>query len=78
MSDDVYTVLEGRGVLEIGGDLIQSDVAPLFIESEPGLRVGAVEDRVAHPARQTIDRDRITGDPPYAGGDTGDQGGEQR
>ena len=54
------------GMLEIGGDLIQRDVAPLFIEPEPGLRVGAVEDRVADASRQTIDRERITGHPPQS------------
>src|SRR6185503_6886076 len=51
------------------GNLLQWDIASLFIESEPRLRVGAVEDRVAYTARQAIDRDRITSYPPDADGD---------
>ena len=44
------------GVLEIGGDLIQGDVAPLFIEPEPWFRVGAVENRVADAFSKVVDR----------------------
>ena len=66
------------GMLEIGGDLIQRDVAPLFIEPEPGLRVGAVEDRVADASRQTIDRERVTGHPPRPDGDADEHQGKER
>ena len=35
------------GVLEVGGDLIKADVAPLLVEAEPGTVVGVVKDGVA-------------------------------
>jgi hypothetical protein len=49
---------------KIGSDLAERDVPPLFIEPEPRLRVGAVEDCVANTSRKAVDREGITSGPP--------------
>src|SRR5262249_61051316 len=39
-----------HGVLQVRRDVVELDVVPLFVEAEPGLAIGAVEDRVTDPA----------------------------
>ena len=46
-----------NGMPKIGSDLVEWDVSPLFIEPEPRLRVGAVEDCVANSSRKAVDRE---------------------
>jgi hypothetical protein len=53
-----------NGMPKIGSDLTEWDVSPLFIEPEPRLRVGAVEDRVANSSRKAVDSEGVTSGPP--------------
>ena len=72
-------VLDGDDrVLQIGGDLVERDVVPLFVEPEPRLAVGAVEHRVADAARQPMDRDGVARQPDAGDGGAADQRDQQR
>ena len=57
-----------EGVLQIGRDVGQRHVLPLFIHPEPLLPVRREEPRVADPARQPVDRVALTHGPRHADG----------
>ena len=65
-------------VLQIGGDLVERDVVPLFVEPEPRLAVGAVEHGVADAARQAVHGDGVARQPDAGDGGAADQRDQQR
>ena len=58
-------ILDGDDrVLQVGGDVVETDVVALFVEPEPRLAVGAGEDRVADAAGQPMYGARVARHPP--------------